>query len=179
MKLIADMAPDDVLREYFAEKRRRESPPSLSGIDPDAPREKAPPSGRYEELIGLTRGCDPRTLLMMFEASSGYMIGSWACPHDGCYQSVQHKHSDVLDKAGNPLVVGGHTVTIAVTTPVPSAAVAKRHGLHPQTYKAMAARVLAKVAENMGRVRGTDPFLSGPTLAELAELMGMKGRAST
>lgn len=154
MKPLHEMEPSAVLLEYYAERRRRESPPSLSGIDPDAPKEKAPPSGRWEELIGLTRGCDPATLRMMYEASSSYLLGNWTCNHEGCQQLVQHEHMVQMGADGTPLMVGGEPITIAVTTPVPSSAVAKRHGIDPRTYKRMTAAVLTQVAENIGRLKG-------------------------
>ncbi len=162
MKPLSEMEPDAVLREYYAERRRRESPPSLAGIDPDAPREKAPPTGRWESLILLTKGCDPVTLQI-----SSYLLGNWTCGYEGCQQLVQHEHREQLGTDGKAIMGANGPLTIAVTTPVPSSAVAKRRGLHHQTYKAATARVLATVAENLGRLKGADPLMSGPTLEEL------------
>lgn len=154
MKPLHEMDPSAILLEYYAERRRREAPPSLAGIDPEAPREKAPPSGRWESLILLTKGCDPTTLLIMYEASSSYLLGNWTCSHSGCQQIVAHEHRVQMAADGTPITVNGEPLTIAVTTPVPSSAVAKRHGMDPRTYKRQTAAVLAQVAENIGRLRG-------------------------
>ncbi len=131
MKPLSEMEPDAVLREYYAERRR------------------------WESLILLTKGCDPAVLQIMYEASSSYLLGNWTCGYEGCQQLVQHEHREQLGTDGKAIMGAHGPLTIAVTTPVPSSAVAKRHGIDPRTYKRQAAAVLTQVAENLGKLKGT------------------------
>jgi hypothetical protein len=155
MRDLTQMAPDEVLRIFFSEKRRRENPPSLSGLDPDSPREKAPQSGIWEELLALTRGCDPGTLAIMYEASGSWRIMStgWHCTVEGCGQWIDHKHSDVVGTDGKPLMSGGRPITEPVCNAVPAVALAKKYGLKTAVLKSRIAGVMEQVAENIGRRR--------------------------
>jgi hypothetical protein len=172
MRDLTQMAPDEIIRIYCAEKRRRESPPSIQGLDPDAPREKAPQSGIWEELLALTRGCDSATLAIMYEASGAWriMATGWHCTVDGCGQWVDHKHSDVVGTDGNPLMSGGRPITEPVCNAVPATALAKKYGMREATLKKRIAGVMEQVAENIGRRRGPRSRYEGVTVEDTRAL---------
>ena len=149
-----EMQPDEVLRELFAERRRREAPPSLAGIDPEAPKERKPSSGRYEDLLLLTMGADKPMLEAMYAVSGLWTYATWQCPEEGCTQVVLHEHRDVLGEDGNPLTVNGKAITEPVTTAVHPSAVAARYGIPLEDVKRRIAGVLTTVSENQGRRRG-------------------------
>lgn len=171
MRDLTQMAPDEVLRIFFSEKRRRENTPSSAGIDKDAPKEKAPASGVWEELLALTRGCDQATLDIMYEASGTvpYMRAGWSCPVEGCYQFVDHKHSDVVGTDGRPLMAGGRPITEPVCNAVPAVALAKKYGLKTADLKQRIADVMTQVAENIGKRRPGRSW-DGPTVEDTRAL---------
>jgi hypothetical protein len=162
-----EMAPDEVLREYFAERRRRESPPSLAGIEPDQPKERKPSSGRYEELILLTMGADRMMLEAMFHASGMWKRATWQCKVVGCYQVVLHEHRDVLGEDGKPLLSQGEPITEPVTTSVSPSDVAEHFGIPLEDVKRRISSVLLQVAENQGRRRGATEswYVEDPAVA--------------
>jgi len=175
MRDLSTMPPEEILAEYFAEKRRRESPPSLAGIDPEAPKERKPSSGRYEELLLLTRGCSPVSLKIMYEASSSYRLANWRCPVHGCDQVTDHEHRPVLGTDGKPLTAGGVEITQPVCNPVPPSVWAKRYGISDKEAKRMVRDVLDQVAEHMARrKRGAreerERMHEGPTIEDVRAL---------
>lgn len=151
-RALEDMQPDEVLREYFAERRRRESPPSLAGIEPDQPRERKPDSGRYESLILLTRGCDRIMLECMYAASALYQLAGWQCPESGCEQVVLHEHRPALGEDGRPI----GDLTTVVTVAVHPSAVSTSFGIPLVDVKRRIAGVLSVVSENAAQRRGVE-----------------------
>lgn len=69
------LTPEDVVRLYLLERRKRENPPSIQGIDPDAPRGTAGPSGNWEALLGLMRGVSPMAVAALDLLVLGYVRG--------------------------------------------------------------------------------------------------------
>lgn len=164
---LEDMPPDEVLREVFAERRRRECPPSLAGIEPDQPKERKPASGRYESLLLLTMGCDRLMVEAMYEVSAMYQLATWQCPAPNCQQVVLHEHRPVLGDDGHPLMSQGQEITEAVTVPVHASAVAAKYGIPVDDVKRRIASVLDQVAENQGRRKGAakDEYEEDPAVA--------------
>lgn len=173
MRSLHDMAPDELLREYFAERRRREGVPSSAGIDPDRPRERRPKGDRYEELVMLTMGCSSLALKIMYEASWRARPATHHCGVDGCEQyRVAHEHREVMGNDGHPLLSGGVPMTEPVSIHVPPASISMRWGIEPKVMKRMVKDVLDQVAENMANRRGRErnTATSGPTLEDVKAL---------
>lgn len=154
MKPVSGMTPDEILREVFAERRRREGLPSSAGINPDSPKGRRVPSGRHEDLILLTMGCDKAMIEAMYAASSLYQLGGDRCHVGGCNQAVLHEHRNVLGDDGKPLLSQGEPITEPVAVAVHPSAVALQHGIPLEDVKRRIGAVLNQVAENQGRRRG-------------------------
>jgi len=123
--------PEQALREFFAERHRRENPPSLAGIDPDTPRSTAPSDGRWEQLCWLTRGCPEGGLEVLYDG-----FARWGAP---------------VWKAAQPgnRALGGDWLS----SPVRRGELAARWGITTGMLARLRGAVLAAIAENLGRAR--------------------------